>query len=291
MLRITQGGGGLVPVRRILTEPLGARYDLRRLALENVDAVFGEIGQRIFVLGRDLRMGADDKSARVDILGLDPAGNLLLTFIRPRTEPDDLTNAVRAASAAAPWRPEDFLERLSAARRKELTGFLEAGPDQINRSQRIVLLSEDYDFDALLGVRMLRERRNMDVLAIHAALALDYESGAEYMACSEMSGANLPAVVGIPLPEAARKNAGARALPAGEEGSEEPASPASPSAKAAPKTAVPAAADDKDQERDENRVVPLSTQPLAAKPFKELFIDGWKVVGAELNPDRPTEPE
>ena len=287
-----------MPVRRVLTEPLGARYDLRRLALDNVDAVFGEIGQRIFVLGRDLRLGSDEKAARVDILGLDPAGNLLLTFIRPRTEPDDLTDAVRAATAAAPWRPQDFLDRLSATRRTELAAFLEAGPDQINRSQRIVLLSEDYDFDTLLGVRMLRERRNMDVMAVHAALALDYESGEEYMSCSEMSGMSLPAVVGLPLSEAARAGAGARALPPTAEELAARAAGERETAEAGPTAAKPSAAADTvaethltETKRGETRVTSMANRPLAAQPFTDLFIDGWKVVGPELSPKDAAEPD
>ncbi len=267
MLRINQDGGELVPVRQVLTEPLGARYDLRRLALENVDAVFGEIGQRIFVLGRDLKLGRSDKEPRVDILGLDPAGNLLLTFIQPRIEPDDLSNAVRACTAAAPWRSKDFLKRLSASRRQQLEDFLEVEVDQINRSQRIVLLSEDYDFDALLGVRMLRERRSMDVLAIHAALAIDYVSGQEYMSCSEMSGAALPVVVGLPAPSGAGSG---MALPS-PEGAEQQAQPEPQDAKISAKAG------------GETRVATQTDRPLSLKPFSDLFIDGWKVVGSELN--------
>jgi len=268
LLRINQDGGELVPVRQVLTEPLGSRYDLRRLALENVNAVFGEIGQRIFMLGRDLQLGRSEEGPRVDILGLDPAGALLLTFIQPRIEPDDLSNAVRAATAAAPWRSEDFLKRLSATRRQQLEDFLDVDLDQINRSQRIVLLSEDYDFDALLGVRMLRERRNMDVLAIHAALAIDYVSGQEYMSCSEMSGAALPVVVGLPAPAGS-----GMALPAVEGERTE-----------IPKQAPAAESGFAQNPRQETRVATKADQPLALKPFSDLFIDGWKVVGSELNP-------
>ncbi len=270
MLRINQDGGELVPVRQVLTEPLGARYDLRRLALENVDAVFGEIGQRIFMLGRELQLGNSQDGPRVDILGLDPAGSLMLTFIQPRVEPDDLSNAVRAATAAAPWRAEDFLKRLSATRRQQLEDFLDVDLDQINRSQRIVLLSEDYDFDALLGVRMLRERRSMDVLAIHAALAIDYASGQEYMSCSEMSGAALPVVVGLPAPAGGDSG---MALPAADQVVEEKLQAASS------ESAAFAAQSDQ-----ETRVATKSDKPLSLKPFSDLFIDGWKVVGSELDP-------
>lgn len=268
MLRINQEGSELVPVRQVLTEPLGARYDLRRLALSNIDAVFGEIGQRIFVLGRDLKLGGKDDGPRVDVLGLDPAGNLLLTFIKPRVEPDDLSNAVRAATAAAPWSAEDFLKRLSPTRRDQLSEFLDADPNHINRSQRIVLLSEDYDFDALLGVRMLRERRKMDVLAIHAALAIDYQSGQEYMSCSEMSGASLPVVVGLPAPAGTGSGL---ALPPPEGAEKGGAGPSNG-----------AAADS--FERQETRVATQSNSPHQIKPFAELFMDGWRVVGPDLNP-------
>lgn len=286
MLRINPEEGELVPVRQVLTEPLGARYDLRRLALSNVDAVFGEFGQRIFVLGRDLRLGRDSNGPRVDILGLDPAGNLLLTFVQPRIEPDDLSNAVKAANAAAPWSAEDFLTRLSPPRRAQLEAFLDAEPAQINRGQRIVLLSEDYDFDALLGVRMLRDRRGMDVLAIHAALAIDNQTGQEYMSCSEMSGAALPAATGLP---AAGAQADGLALPPpdGADGSSQPPRSRAGSAQsrsgqsrpaqsrtAAAKTAVAA----------ETRLATQSDKPLALKPFSDLFLDGWKLVGSELDP-------
>lgn len=273
MLRINQDGNDLVPVRQVLTEPLGARYDLRRLALANVDAVFGEIGQRIFVLGRDLKLGRDKDGPRVDILGLDPSGNLLLTFIQPRIEPDDLSNAVRASTAATPWSAEDFLKRLSSGRRDQLADFLDVELDQINRGQRIVLLSEDYDFDALLGVRMLRERRNLDVLAIHAALAIDYESGQEYMSCSEMSGAALPVVVGLPAP--AGTGAGL-ALPSPEDEQDAGQRPAAE---------VPPAA----KPRAETQVATNANSPHKLKPFDDLFIDGWKVVGPDLDPT--PEPE
>jgi hypothetical protein len=275
VLRINPDGGELVPVRQVLTEPLGARYDLRKLALENIEAVFGEIGQRIFVLGKSLKLGASADGPRVDVLGLDPSGNLLLTFIQPRVEPDDLSNAVRAATAAAPWSPEDFLERLSSTRCDQLEQFLDVGVEQLNRAQRIVLLSEDYDFDALLGVRMLRERRKMDVLAIHAALAIDYQSGQEYMSCSEMSGASLPVVVGLPAPAGGTPGMALPPPPA------ERAPGAEPSAEGDSVTS-PAP-------RAETRVTARTAQPLALKPFSDLFIDGWKVVGSELDPKQPAE--
>jgi hypothetical protein len=268
LLRINQEGSELVPVRQVLTEPLGARYDLRRLALSNIDAVFGEIGQRIFVLGRDLKLGGKEDGPRVDVLGLDPAGNLMLTFIQPRVEPDDLANAVRAATAAAPWSADDFLKRLSPTRREELQDFLDVDPAQINRSQRIVLLSEDYDFDALLGVRMLRERRNMDVLAIHAALAIDYQSGQEYMSCSEMSGASLPVVVGLPAP-AGTGSGLALPPPDGADG---------------PRPESPTHTEESSGARKETRVATQSNSPHKIKPFADLFMDGWRVVGPDLNP-------
>ncbi len=258
MLRIDRSRSSLVPVRRVLSEPLSSRHDLRRLVMANTDAVFEEIGQRIFLLGKDVRLCSPGNELGVDMLGLDAGGILSLGFLTRRIEASHVEDAIRMAEAARPWLPQDILDRLSPGCRDELARFLTVGAERINCGQRVLLFSEEFDFDALLALKNLRQMEGRDALAIQVELALDHQSGEEYLSFSELSGSTLPAVITAAVPAVSLE------LPPGRHSSES-------------------------THNDDRPVESSKGSALKTEPFQDLFVGGWKVLGAELTDSLPAE--
>jgi len=92
----------------------------------------------------------------------------------------------------------DFISRLDAIQQERLSDFLNVQPDDLNRSQRILLVAEAYDYEVLVSAEWLHDNYGLDVLCTRVGLAKDARSGAEYLSCSivfpapELAGQAVP---------------------------------------------------------------------------------------------------
>lgn len=180
------------------------RYDLQEFIFNSPDDFFSEIGQSLFIIGKEFQP-SDVVQDRIDLLALDPEGNTVIIELKRGNHKFQLLQAVSYAGMIAKWKPDDILQTLSAAQAELLLDFLEVDRDDINRRQRIILVAEAYDFEVLVGAEWLHEEFDVDIACCRIGLTLDEGSNLEYLVCSPV----------YPAPELSQQ-----AVPRGKQSSE-----------------------------------------------------------------------
>jgi hypothetical protein len=191
MLKIDKAAKKLVPLAAAEPGSLSGRLDLTEYIANSPAEFFGEIGQKVLVLGRKVRPSPNVPIA-VDVLGLDAQGRAVVIILEAVSEQSPLARAIAATGLIANWKPADFFEGMPEQRVGELVASLEVNLDQVNRKQRAVLIAESYDFEALAATRWLREKYGMDLTCVRVTLTVDPRTGAEFLTCTNLSEPSRP---------------------------------------------------------------------------------------------------
>ncbi|WP_417737038.1 hypothetical protein [Rosistilla oblonga] len=174
------------------------RYDLQEFICNSPDAFFKEIGQELFLIGKEV-LPSKNVQDRIDVLALDKEGCCVIVELKRGNHKLHMFQAISYAGMISQWSSEVFLSLLDEGRQEELADFLEVDKDDINRQQRIILVAEAYDYSLLIGAEWLSERFGVDVACCRIAVAKDSGTNSEYLVCSNV----------YPAPELANE-AGAR---------------------------------------------------------------------------------
>jgi hypothetical protein len=192
MLKIDKAARKLVPLAAAAAGSLSSRLDLTEYIANSPGEFFGEIGQKMLVLGRKVRP-TPNVPIVVDLLGLDSKGQAVVVVLQTASEQSSLARAIAAAGLIANWKPADFFEGMSEQRAGEVVASLEVNLDQVNRKQRAVLIAESYDFEALAATRWLREKYGMDLTCVRVTLTVDPRTSTEFLTCTNLSEPARPA--------------------------------------------------------------------------------------------------
>ncbi|MGH9316983.1 MAG: hypothetical protein ACRD1P_07750 [Thermoanaerobaculia bacterium] len=161
------------------------RADLQECIYNSSSEFFAEIGERVFVLGREV-IPSQTVPDRIDLLGIDAEGTTVIVELKRGSNKLQMLQAVSYAGMVSRWGVEDFRGLVSADDWEALTDFLDVDIDEINRNQRLLLVAEGYDYALLAGAEWLSERYGVDIRCSAVALATDSATGAEYLACSSV---------------------------------------------------------------------------------------------------------
>jgi hypothetical protein len=161
------------------------RYDLQEFIINSPVQFFAEIGQSLFVVGKEIKP-SQTVPDRIDVLALDPEGRPVVVEPKRGNDRLQLLQAISYAGMLSKWKPDDFFERLDEERREQLTEFLEVEREEINREQRILLVAEAYDYEVLVGAEWLSEKYDVDIICSRVSLAKDPAHGAEYLTCTQI---------------------------------------------------------------------------------------------------------
>jgi hypothetical protein len=174
------------------------RYDLQEFISTSPDDFFKEIGQELFLLGKEVEP-SDKVHDRIDLLAVDKEGNCVVVELKRGNHKLHLLQAISYAGMISQWEPDDFLQLLDDDQQEALSDFLDVDRDEINHQQRIILIAEAYDYALLIGTEWLSEQYGVDVTCCRIAVATDSATDSEYLVCSNV----------YPAPELA-KEAGPR---------------------------------------------------------------------------------
>jgi hypothetical protein len=192
------------------------RHNLKEFIFNSPAEFFGEVGQRLFLIGKDIETSGIT-SGRIDLLALDEQGQGVVIVFPQDRDPSLLARAITSTGLISKWKPADFLQRLSARRAEELKRFLQVGVEHINREQRAILISEFFDFEVLAASKWLWQRNGMDQTCLRIFSCFDPDTGAEYLGCVDLSDtmaplpvnaeASQPALLPQPAPSSEDENA------------------------------------------------------------------------------------
>ena len=161
------------------------RTDLQESIYNSSDDFFAEIGERVFVIGKEV-IPSQTVQDRIDLLGIDSEGTLVIVELKRGSDKLQMLQAISYAGMVARWRPEDFRNLVSEESWEHLSNFLDVDVEEINRRQRLLLVAEGYDYALLAGAEWLSEQHGVDIRCTSLSLATDQETGAEYLACTSI---------------------------------------------------------------------------------------------------------
>ncbi len=200
MLKIESGQKKLTALKKITMREAGywERRDIQEMICRSPGAFCEELGEYIHLVGSEVSP-SDFVLDRVDLLGVDPDGVTVVIEIKRDSHKLQLLQALSYAGMVARHDPKYFVENLinfnrsygsknsqsMEEAREELEDVLEDGDvDGINRTQRIVLLAEQFDFEVLITAEWLSEKHDVDVRCYRIALSSD--AAQEYFSCSRV---------------------------------------------------------------------------------------------------------
>ena len=161
------------------------RYDLQEYIVNSPDAFFKEIGQDLFLIGKEVQPSTTVQD-RIDLLAVDKEGITVVIELKRSHHKLHMLQAISYAGMIAPWELDDFLQLLDEEPQEALSDFLEVDRSVINQQQRIILVAEAYDYALLVGAAWLSEHYGVDIICCRIALARDSLTETEYLVCSNV---------------------------------------------------------------------------------------------------------
>jgi hypothetical protein len=161
------------------------RYDLQEYIANSPDAFFKEIGQDLFLIGKEVQPSKNVQD-RIDLLAVDKEGITIVIELKRSNHKLHMLQAISYAGMISPWELDDFLQLLDEDQQEALSDFLEVDRNVINQQQRIILVAEAYDYALLIGAAWLSEHYGVDIICCRIALAKDSLTETEYLVCSNV---------------------------------------------------------------------------------------------------------
>jgi hypothetical protein len=161
------------------------RYDLQEYICNSPEAFFKEIGQELFLIGKEISPSKNVQD-RIDVLAVDKEGACVVVELKRGNHKLHMMQAISYAGMIAQWSSEDFLQLLDDGKQEALIDFLEVDIEEINRSQRIILVAEAFDYALLIGADWLTDNHGVDVMCCRIAVAMDAATSNEYLVCSNV---------------------------------------------------------------------------------------------------------
>jgi hypothetical protein len=190
MLRVNRAKKELVKLEKRtlpdsgLTEP----YDLQRMIRNSADEFFAEIEEDLLIIGEEIHP-AELVEDRIDLLAVDQQGSLVVIELKRGSHKLHLLQALAYAGMVSKWEQERiimerqrFMGSSKEETEEEMEEFLLQGAGTLNDSQRIILIAEDFEYEALVTAEWLTEAYGLDIRCHR--LALSVQDDAEFLTCT-----------------------------------------------------------------------------------------------------------
>jgi hypothetical protein len=100
------------------------RYDLQEFISNSPDAFFSEIGQELFLLGKEI-LPSKTVQDRIDLLAVDKEGTCVVTELKRGNHKLHMLQAISYAGMLSQWAFDDFMQLLDDDGQEALIEFLE----------------------------------------------------------------------------------------------------------------------------------------------------------------------
>lgn len=163
--------------------------DLQKMILADPDAFFGELGEDLLIVGREVKP-SDMVGDSIDILAVDKDGNSVIIELKRSENKLQMLQALSYAAMMADWTPADFVDerqRFAGETPQEASDQIRdslqsVNKNDLNRTQRVILLAENFDFALLKTAEWLSKKYEVNLKCYKMDYAVDGDS--EYLACT-----------------------------------------------------------------------------------------------------------
>lgn len=164
------------------------KNDLQEMIKSAPSEFFQEMGEKLLLIGDEVRP-ADFVEDRIDLLAIDQQGSLVVIELKRGSHKLHLLQALAYASMVSKWEQDRIIaerQRLAGLSEEEVEEeveqFLVQDVANLNDSQRIILIAEDFDYEVLVTAEWLSEIYDVDIRCYR--LALSVEGKAEFLTCT-----------------------------------------------------------------------------------------------------------
>lgn len=164
------------------------REDLQRMIRNSPEAFFAEMGEELLLIGEEIKP-SDEVADRIDLLAIDPEGVTVILELKRGTNKLQLLQGLSYAAMVAKWDGTRFaVERTKLTNgstddvQGEIESFLVDDVDELNRSQRVVLIAEDFDYEVLITAEWLTNTAKLDIRCYR--LQISVEANTEFLTCT-----------------------------------------------------------------------------------------------------------
>ncbi len=190
MLRVDREGKALKRLKQHSLPEAGwkEREDLQQMIRNSPEAFFAEMNEQLLLLGEEVRP-TDFVDDRIDLLALDPTGASVIIELKRGNNKYQLLQALSYAAMVSKWDGKRLLDERHLLTchapgevESEIEEFLQEDLEQLNSSQRIILIAEDFDYEVLVVSEWLSDAYEVDVRCYRLNISLEDES--EYLSCT-----------------------------------------------------------------------------------------------------------
>ncbi|MGH9342850.1 MAG: hypothetical protein ACRD19_03695 [Terriglobia bacterium] len=179
MLRVQRGDKKVIRLAQPSTTDaqLMERADIQKMVCNTPDAFFAELGERLFLVGEEVKPVPSVVKDSIDLLALDSDGSLVVIELKRGADKLQLLQGVAYAGMVAEWTAEQIAQEHARFRNKSLDdakddveAFLDEGTGSLNQGQRVILVADEFSYEVLVAARWLKEK---DIRCYRLQLAQD----------------------------------------------------------------------------------------------------------------------
>lgn len=170
---------------------LRERSDLQQMIRNSSADFFAEMGEKLLLIGEEVRP-TDVVDDRIDLLAIDQEGAAVIIEIKRGSHKFHLLQALSYAAMVSKWPGDRILSEYRSLVSKtadegtnDIEQFINADIETLNdsqRSQRVFLLAENFDYEVLVTAEWLSERYDVDVRCYRLGLSSD--GAAAFLTCT-----------------------------------------------------------------------------------------------------------
>ncbi len=273
MLRVERVGKRLKSFAGLRPRSLEEFYELGDFIANSPEEFFGELGESVLLVASGAHVGGKP-SCYVDALAVDEKGCVLVVLIVPADEARPLERAMTAASQVSAMGADGLSAAVGSSKAREIRAFLGAQRAALNRTQRVLLLSENFDDGLLATAGWLSRGYGVDLSCVRVTLAQDPATGEEFLRCE-------PVAAQAPVPAADIVHARPRPAP----------EPAAPQPAPAEPFAQPPSGDALAPDRQSESSFPTSDDAAPVGPLPDnLFDPAVEELATAVAPSAPSAP-
>jgi|GEM_PF-811850 len=168
----------------VLLSDLGLkeREHLQESICNSPEAFFRELEEELLIIGSEV-VPSGVVGDRIDVLAVEPDGATVIIELKRGSNKWQLLQALSYAAMISKWPTgEEFLQKVDRSRHDDIKKYTRTA--ELNKSQRIILVAEAYDYEVLVTAEWLNKEYDADTITCYQiSVATDKNADAQYMSC------------------------------------------------------------------------------------------------------------